>query len=309
MDAVSAIILNWRTADHALRARDALVADGLAPERVLLVDNDSGDGSLEAFARHASGSPVLALDDNVGFARANNAGARALPASRAFLFVNSDAFVHRPGSVGALVAAVTCPGVGIAAPRLRNPDLTLQPNVVPLSAPVSELVRASGLSRWVPDRWQPSLGTRWSHDRSRPIQSAIGAVLAVRAEAWAQAGGFDERIFMYGEDHDLFRRLRGLGWRAWFAGDAEFLHLGGASSRQRWGDAQRAERVARAEAGMIAEHFPPGRARLTIGLMALGVGARAAARRALGQREASAAQLGWWRGYVAVLREQTRHPA
>jgi N-acetylglucosaminyl-diphospho-decaprenol L-rhamnosyltransferase len=306
MEGVSAIILNWRTPEYALRARDALVADGLAPERILLVDNDSGDGSLDVFAQRAAGSPVLALDDNIGFARANNSGAQAMSASRAYLFVNSDAFVHRPGSTGALVAAVTRPEVGIAVPRLRNPDLSLQPNVVPLSAPLPELVRASGLSRWVPDRWQPSLGTHWTHDRSRRIQSAIGPVIAVRAEAWEASGGFDERIFMYGEDHDLFRRIRALGWSAWFAGDAEFIHLGGASSEQRWDDAQRAERVARAEAGMLAEHFAPGRARLTIGLMALGVGARAAAYRALGRREASAAQLGWWRGYVAVLRERTR---
>jgi hypothetical protein len=299
---LTAVIVNWRTPEHALRAREALVADGVSAERIVMVDNASGDGSAERFAGEAGESPLLALADGVGFAAANNAGARRVPASRAYLFVNGDAFVHRPGSVAALRTALDRPGVGIAVPRLRNPDLTLQPNVVPQSAPLAELVRASGLSRWVPDRRQPSLGTHWSHDRSRPIQSAIGAVLAVRAEAWEACGGFDERIYMYAEDHDLFRRLAARGWTAWFAGEAEFVHLGGASSGQRWDEAERAERVADAEATMLTRHLSPGRARITIGLMALGAGGRALARGVLGHADAGAVQRGWMRGYVRVLR-------
>jgi N-acetylglucosaminyl-diphospho-decaprenol L-rhamnosyltransferase len=303
MDDVTAIVLNWRTPGDALRARDALVADGLPAGRVLLVDNGSADGSAERFARDAPGSPLLALADNVGFARANNAGACRLPATRAYLFVNSDAFVHRPGSVAALVRALSRAGVGTAVPRLRNPDLSLQANVVPMSAPLPELVRASGLSRLVPDRWQPSAGTYWSHDRSRPIQSAIGAVIAVRAEAWQASGGFDERMFMYAEDHDLFRRLAKLGWTAWFASDAEFVHLGAASSRQRWDDAQRAERVARAEATMLTGHLPTRSAAITIGVMAAGAAGRAVASRLLGRPQASAVQRSWMRGYVRGLRD------
>jgi N-acetylglucosaminyl-diphospho-decaprenol L-rhamnosyltransferase len=301
--AVSAVILNWRTPQLTLRARDALIDDGLAAERVLLVDNASGDDSVARFAAEAAGSPVLALGENVGFARANNAGAARLPASAALLFVNSDAFVHRPGSVAALVAAVRAPGTGIAVPRLRNADLSLQPNVVPRSAPLAELVRASGLSRLVPNRWQPSLGTHWDHGRSRSIQSAVGPVLAVDATAFAAVGGFDEQIFMYGEDHDLFRRLALAGYGARFVGEAEFIHLGGASSTQRWGDAQRAERVARAEASAIGRTVAPRTARLTIGLMATGVGARAIALRAAGRPEAAAVQAAWCRGYRAALRE------
>src|SRR6202007_694727 len=108
------------------------------------------------------------------------------------------------------------PAVGIAVPRLLNEDLTLQPNVMPLSRPLPELVRASGLSGLVPNRFQPSLGTHWDHARSREIQPAIGPVLLVRAEAWHKLGGFDEQRFMYAEDLDLFWRAARLGWRSRF---------------------------------------------------------------------------------------------
>ena len=67
---------------------------------------------------------------------------------------------------------------------------------------------------------------------------------------------------MYAEDHDLFRRAEELGWRAQFVADAEFVHLGGASSAQRWSDPARAERVARAEAAMGPRHLGAFRAAL-----------------------------------------------
>jgi GT2 family glycosyltransferase len=295
---LTAIVLNWRTPDHTLRAVGALIADGVPPNRIIVVDNASGDGSIERFRRELPDCDILASDENMGFARANNAGAQALLAEQAYLFVNSDAFVHRSGSVDRMMRTLENPRVGIAVPRLLNEDLTVQPNVVPLSGPLPELVRASGLSGLVPNRFQPSLGTHWDHASSREIQAAIGPVLLVRAEAWHQLGGFDEQRFMYAEDLDLFRRAARLGWRSRFVAEAEFIHLGGASAQQRWASPERAARVAAAEAEMLRKHLGPVRARLTIGLMAAGVGARAVVHLVRGDHAAATTQAAWLRGYL-----------
>jgi GT2 family glycosyltransferase len=198
---------------------------------------------------------------------------------------------------------LAAPGFGLVVPRLRNEDLTLQPSVVPTSSPLPELVRASGLSRFVPDRLQPSLGTHWGHGESRPVQAAVGAVIAARADAWEALRGFDERRFMYAEDIDLFWRARELGWEVRFVGEAEFVHLGGASTGRRWTDPQRAERVARAEAEMIRGHLPRGRAALTLALMAAGVGGRALVHRLRGDRAAAETMAAWFRGYSSGARD------
>jgi GT2 family glycosyltransferase len=295
---LTAVVLNWRTPSHTVRAVRALVDDGVPPERVVVVDNGSDDGSAERFRTELPATRLLALDENVGFARGNNLGAADLPGS-AYVFVNSDAFVQAPGTVSRLAAAARRPGVGIAVPRLVNEDGTLQPSVVPTSSPLPELVRASGLSRFVPNGLQPSLGTHWDHDRSRLVQAAIGAVMLVRAEVWEALGGFDERRFMYAEDIDLCWRARKLGWHTAFVADAEFVHLGNTSGGRRWSDPERAERAARAQAAMIREHLPPRRAALTLALMAAGVGGRAVVRRAVGDPEGAATLRGWWRGYRA----------
>lgn len=304
---ITAVVLNWRTPDYTIRSVQSLIADGIPPARVVVVDNASGDDSAERFARALPDVGLLLLDENVGFARANNRAAASLPSSLGYLLVNADAFVHRPGSLARLVLALTQHDAGIAIPRLLNADLTLQPTVVPFARPLAELVRASGLSRLVPDRFQPSFGTHWSHDRSRPIEAATGAVLLVRADAWQALGGFDESIFMYTEDLDLFWRAARSGWRAWFVADAEFVHLGGSSAQQRWSNPERAERIARAEARMLRQHLGPARAVISLGAKAAGVGLRAIAHRALGHEDAAREQAAWFRGFVS-RRERARVP-
>jgi GT2 family glycosyltransferase len=294
---LTVVVLNWRTPAHTTRAVRALLGDGVPDTRIVIVDNGSGDGTAGRFRQELSGCTTIALDENLGFARANNIGARVLP-GKAYLFVNSDAFVHTPGSVGLLVEALHDPRVGVAVPRLLNEDLTLQPSVVPASKPVPELVRASGLSRFIPNRFQPALGTHWDHSTSRTIQAAIGAVLLIRGSTWDELGGFGERRFMYAEELDLFWRAAERGWRAQFVAGAEFIHLGGASAEQRWGDPQRAELVARAHAAMVRSHLGPVRARLTIALMAMGAGARAVFHRIRGDRDAAATQMAWFRGFI-----------
>jgi len=255
----------------SVRAAESLLEDGVRPEEIVLVDNGSGDESCELFRRTFPGSVVLCEATNVGFAAGNNLGAAARPAKR-YLFVNSDAFVARKGSVDRLVSALDDPGVGAAVPLLFNDDSTVQPSVSPLRTPGVALVQATGLSRFIPDRFQPDWSTHWSHDHSRDVQNAVGAVIAVDGEVWEQLGGFDESTFMYGEDLDLFWRIRLNGSRVRFVHDSSFVHLGNASGAPP--NAGRAERVARADATTIRRHLPPHRAALTIGFELAGHVAR-----------------------------------
>jgi GT2 family glycosyltransferase len=292
------VVVNWRTPELTTRAARSLIADGVPRERVVVVDDGSGDGSARKLLKDLPGSVVVALPENRGFGRAANAGVRELPARLAYLLVNSDAFVHARGSVSRLLCALDDPGVGAAAPRLLDDDLRLAPSVYPLPTPLPSAIRAAGLSRFVPDSLAPRLGAHWSHSHSREIQYAIGAVLLVRAATWNQLGGFDERSLMYAEDQDLFWRLRRLGWRSRFVSDAEFVHIGGASASRQWDTAERAMRVAAAEATVVRRHLPGPSARVTNGLMAAGASARALRWSAVGDGSRAREQLAGVRGYL-----------
>ena len=284
--AVTAVVVDWNLPDQTSRCVRALVDDGVPATRVVVVENGPTETTWTAVTRELSSSVLVRVEPNVGFARANNIGAKALP-GRAYLLVNNDAFVHAAGSVGAMLAALERPGVGIVVPRLLNADLTLQPTVAPFTRPLTALVRASGLSRFLPDRWQPRLSTHWSHSSSREIEAAIGAVTLVEAAVWEQLEGLRETSFMYAEDLDLCWRAAEQGWKTWFCAEAEFVHLGGASSGRRWGGRERAAHVARAEAEMIREHLSPAQATIAIVLMRLGLAVRAVAFGALGNEAAA----------------------
>jgi N-acetylglucosaminyl-diphospho-decaprenol L-rhamnosyltransferase len=270
---IVAVVPNWGTSDYTIRAAECLIKDGVPPERIVVVENGSGDDSYERLRSHLPDCLLIGFDQNVGYGRAVNAGAGALRGD-AYLLLNNDAFVHRPGSIAALMEALDDESVGIVAPRLLNEDLTLQPSVVPASSPAVAFARASGLSRLVPNRWQPSWGTRWDHGSARAIHAAMGAVFLVRGKVWRGLGGFDERIYMYAEDLDLCWRARNLGWKIWFTPAAEFLHLHHASTKHHWSPAERAERIGRSESAIIREHLGRVAGTATIGCIAAGLAVR-----------------------------------
>ena len=296
VESLTAVVSNWETTDYTVRCVEVLVGDGVPGDRIVVVDNGSRDDSFARLRERFPRSIVLRLEENVGYARAMNHGARALE-GESYLLANSDAFLHRPGSVAAMLAAFADERVGVVAPRVLNEDLTLQPTVMPTNSPGVALMRASGLSRLIPNRWQPRWSTHWDHSSSREIRGADGAVLLVRAETWRQLEGFDERMRMYAEDLDLCWRARKLGWRIWFARDAEFVHLGAGATRRHWGSPERAELIGESESGMIARNLPGLSAKLTIALIRAGLAARVVAFRLLRRPEAAASLRGALRGY------------
>jgi hypothetical protein len=294
---LTVVIANWGTPDLTVRSAQAAIADGVPAERVVVVDNGSEDDSYPRFQQELRGCELLRLEENIGFAGASNVGARALP-GEAYLFVNNDAFVERPGSIAALLSCLGDEDVGVAAPRVLNPDLTLQATVVPTSSPLVELVRASGLSRFLPNAVQPSWSTHWDHGEAREVQAVNGAVLLVRGRTWDQLGGFDEQAYMYAEDLDLCWRARESGWKVWFTPEAEFVHLGNVASGRHWSNPSRAEMIGRAEGAMIRRHLSRPSASLSLGLIAAGLAARWALFTLLRDREAAASLRGGLRGYL-----------
>jgi N-acetylglucosaminyl-diphospho-decaprenol L-rhamnosyltransferase len=296
--AVTAVIVNWETPSYTIRAARALLEDGLDPGQLVIVDNGSKDGSHEEISRELPGCVLVRLEENIGYARAANVGARA-GKSVSYLFVNNDAFVHRPGTVKAMVRALERRSVGIVASRVLRSDLTIQPTVVALQTPAVAFVRASGLSRLIPNRWQPSWSTHWDQSSSREIQAASAVALLVRGETWEQLDGFDEGMYFYAEDLDLCFRARRGGWKIWFSADAEFLHIGAGSTATRWSNVNRREMTGRSEGMMIRRNMNTLAAKTSLTFFSLGLLARYVLFRLAGRREAADAIRATLRGLLA----------
>jgi GT2 family glycosyltransferase len=220
MSALAILIVSYNARADLERCLESLHAP--APQLdhdIVVVDNHSSDGSVEA-ARRWPDVRVIALDANVGFARANNIGLRAT-ASVNVLLLNSDTIVPA-GAIDRLVAALDRePDVAIVGPRLVDGSGRAELSFGRMIAPLNELrqkrlARSADVERLTRVRHYPD----W----------VSGACLLVRRADADAVGGLDERYFMYTEDVDFCAAIRARGRRVLFTPDVEIVHLRGRSA-------------------------------------------------------------------------------
>jgi hypothetical protein len=234
---LSAIIVNFN-AGAALGATLDSLGEGLAglDWDAVVVDNGSSDGSEAAAGPNEPRVRLLRLGRNLGFARGVNAGLRATDAP--FVLVLNPDCALGPG-VGAVLHAELAAHdeVAVVGPRVLNPDGSIQesargdPNLL-----TGLFGRTSLLSRIAPDLpvVRRNLAARQAVEAgvdSRPVDWVSGACMLVRRAALEEVGGFDEGYFLYWEDADLCRRLRGAGWATRYVPGAAVVHHVGQSSR------------------------------------------------------------------------------
>jgi N-acetylglucosaminyl-diphospho-decaprenol L-rhamnosyltransferase len=202
---------------------------------VIVVDTGSTDGSQRLVSERFPHVRLLELDANPGYGGALNAGI-ALAKGRLLVLMNGDAW-PLPGALERLVeAASTEPEAGVLGPRLLNPDGTLQPSVRGFPT-LWRLGTEYLFLRWLAPRSKvlnAFYGSGFDHRSRREAEFLVGAVLLVRRQLLDEIGGFDERFFMFDEEIDLCYRTRAAGWKVVFRPDAEFVHVGGASTSRVW---------------------------------------------------------------------------
>jgi GT2 family glycosyltransferase/glycosyltransferase involved in cell wall biosynthesis len=226
---ISAIVVSYNTRKMTLECLRTLDAELHGSEtEIIVVDNASQDGSVEAIRAEFPQVRVLASSTNDGFGAANN---RAMKEARGrfFLLLNSDAF-PRPGAIAKLVQYLEeHPDAGAVGPRLLNEDGTLQHSCFRFPTPRQSWVENLWIAALFPEHSWLGDYRRWGHDSARLVEWIVGACMLVRREVVEQVGGFDETFFLYAEETDWQRRIRDGGWEIAFTPSAEVTHLGGGS--------------------------------------------------------------------------------
>ncbi len=226
MPDLSIIIVNWNTRDLLLDCLAAVAATcrDLSHE-VLVVDNGSQDGSVAAVRRRFPAVTVIANQDNLGFARANNQ-ALARMAGRYALLLNSDAIL-KPGAAARLLAFMEDnPRVAAACGQLLNEDGSRQNSIATFPSALGLVCNETLLRLLWPSRFPSKHRT---YRQPLPVDSCIGACMIVRRQAIDEVGPLDERYFFYFEETDWAMAMRRAGWEVYFVPDAEICHLQGKS--------------------------------------------------------------------------------
>lgn len=255
MSAVDVVIVSYRSRDVL---RDTVLPLASEPDKsVIVVDNASGDGSLEEVAD----LPVTTrqLERNVGFAAGCNLGWR-LGSAPYVLFLNPDARIDL-ASVRRLAADLDEEAsIGIVAPLIRGSDDELEYSQRRFPRLASTYAQAFFLHRLFPHQaWTDEVvrDPKAYHERC-PIEWVSGACMLVRRDLLERLGGWDERFFMYCEDVDLCKRSWGLGYKVVFEPGAVAVHAGGRSAPR----ASLLPLLARSRLKYARKHAPGARAAL-----------------------------------------------
>jgi GT2 family glycosyltransferase len=219
---VALIVVNWNSGPLLERCLAAVAAQTLPPREIVVVDNDSHDGSADGLEARFPGVRVLRPGRNLGFAAANNLAAAEVRESDWLALLNPDAFPEPRWLERLAGAATTHPSYSFFTSRL-------------VSAGDPERLDGTG------DLYSTS-GLAWRRDHGRPVAqapdtasevfSACAAAALYRREAFLDVGSFDESYFCFFEDVDLAFRLRLAGHRCLYVPDAVVHHVGSAMTRR-----------------------------------------------------------------------------
>jgi GT2 family glycosyltransferase len=214
------VVPNWNSGAFLDACLASVEAQEEIATNILVVDNGSRDDSREILDRR--GVQHVALDHNIGFARAVNLGVRATSAPWV-LILNVDT-VLEPKALRTLVDALRSdPGLGGAQPRILQ-TADGPPRIY--SAGQCLLRDGRAFERGMGDWDGPA------YHRPDEIFGVCGAACLMRRPFFTQVGGYDERYFAFWEDVDLNARAQILGWRFRYVPEAVVTHVGSAVWRR-----------------------------------------------------------------------------
>jgi GT2 family glycosyltransferase len=194
---------------------------------VIISDNGSVDDSIEFVRKHYPQVRIVENQQNLGFARGNNAGIRA-SRGEYVLILNPDTIIHDGAFDRLIEFADRHPEAGAFGCRVLNPDGTYQVSARLFPTIWRYWVSALGLSK-LSSLFVYEEYPRWRGDTERSVDWQSGCCVMFRAGLLKNLGGFDEQFFYHFEEVDLCRRVWNAGRPILFTPQAVITHLGGQS--------------------------------------------------------------------------------
>ena len=231
MKTLGIIIVNWNSRNYLMKCLDSIARNiNIGDCDVVVVDNDSNDGSFEMVQHRYPVVKIINSGGNLGFAKANNIGFRAVDCQYV-LFLNPDTELVDDSVYKMANFLDKNPACGAVGPRMTYGDGTVQP---------------LGL-QWYPNPWNEFLSIFFVTSssvrylkhilpyndplKSGEVKKLYGGCILARKEMLDRINVFDERFFMYGEDVDLCVNIRNIGYKIFYMSEASIIHHCGGSSK------------------------------------------------------------------------------
>lgn len=191
---------------------------------IIIIDNKSTDKTLEKLRKYNSNPKIKILesDENLGFGKANNIASKLVEGEYLFL-LNPDTELIEPVFNELIDFYKSRPDIGLVSPKLVSDEGKVQAvaqNLPTVLGAIKEYIfgKSAAYEQYVP-----------TGDSSVKVEAVYAAAVLIKKDLFLELGGFDDKFFMYYEDIDLCRRLRGYGKSVYYFPGVKVKHLiGGA---------------------------------------------------------------------------------
>ncbi len=231
---VSIIIVSYNTREMTLACiRSVYEQTKEISFELIVVDNESKDGSAQAITESFPDVNLIASLENLGFGRANNLAAEISKGGH-LLLLNPDTVVLE-GALDKLYAfARKNPANLVYGGRTLYSEHSLNPtscwrrptlwSLFCYTTGLTSIFRKNVL-------FDPESYGAWQRDSVREVDIITGCLLMIDKKLWDQLGGFDQDFFMYGEEADLCLRAAKFGAKPIITPEATIIHYDGASEK------------------------------------------------------------------------------
>lgn len=214
---VSVIVVNYNGKKFLSDCFNSLFLQVYRPFEVIMVDNNSNDGSVEYVQQNFPEIKVFSQSGNLGFAGGTNAGIRGAHGDF-ILTLNNDTIVSTDFITELVKPMISDPSVGMCASRMIFPDGRINSAAICISRSGAAWDRGMG----EPDQGQ--------YDDVEEVFGPCAGAALYRHSMLDAIGLFDEDFFMYMEDVDLAFRARLSGWKCIYVPAARVIHFHGGST-------------------------------------------------------------------------------
>jgi N-acetylglucosaminyl-diphospho-decaprenol L-rhamnosyltransferase len=253
---VSILIISYNTREMTLACIQSVIDQTKqAKYEIIVVDNQSKDGSADAIAKAYPQIKLIVPEQNLGFAGGNNLA--ATQATGDYLLLLNPDTVILDGAVDKVVDfARKNPKAGAVGGRTYFADMKLNANSCHgIPTPWSLFCMGTGLSSAFrrSSVFDPESLGKWERDTVREVPAITGCFLLIDRALWNKLGGFDLDFFMYSEDTDLSARVWKEGRSCLVCPDARLIHYGGQADKIR---PDKMVRLFRAKGQFFYKHWP-----------------------------------------------------
>lgn len=226
---ISVVIVSFNTKKLTIETIESVLKEkGELKTEIIVIDNDSKDGSVEslrAYARKNKNFTLIENKKNTGFAFANNQGLRIAKGKYIFL-LNSDTIVKKGAMQKLVKFAEKNPDAGVIGPKLFNGDGSIQSSVLRFPTVKNAILQYWFGKKGLFDKYAPE-----THDAAL-VDSVVGAAFLITPSAIKKVGLLDEKYFFYFEDIDYCKRIHKAGLKVFYLPQAEIIHYHGASGKK-----------------------------------------------------------------------------